>query len=68
MRICIYKSEKAPDLTLLLREGLPLPLDTKIDKWTKIKVVTDGEMRADLLIEIGGTGYAVVRLGAPRQH
>lgn len=68
MRICIYKSERAPELTLLLREGLPLPRDTKIDKWTKIKVVTDGEMRADLLIEIGGAGYAVVRLGAIRQH
>jgi len=64
MRICIYKSEGAPELTLMLREGLPLPFDTKRDKWTKIKVVTDGEMRADLLIEIGGAGYALVRLGA----
>ncbi|MBB3354639.1 hypothetical protein FHT70_004592 [Rhizobium sp. BK049] len=68
MRICIYKSERAPELTLLLREGLPLPLDTKVDKWTKIKVVTDREMRADLLIQIGGVGYALVRLGAIRQH
>jgi hypothetical protein len=68
MRICIYKSDRAPELTLLLREGLPVPLDTKIDKWTKIKVVTDGEMRADLLIQIGGAGYALVRLGAVRQH
>lgn len=68
MRICIYKSERAPELTLLLQEGLPLPLDTKIDKWTKIKVVTDREMRADLLIQIGGAGYALVRLGAIRQH
>ncbi|TWB49164.1 hypothetical protein FBZ98_107197 [Rhizobium sp. ERR 922] len=68
MRICIYKSERAPELTLLLREGLPLPHDTKIDKWTKIKVVTDREMRSDLLIEIGGAGYALVRLGATRRH
>lgn len=68
MRICIYKSERAPELTLLLREGLPLPLDTKVDKWTKIKVVTDREMRADLLIQIGGVGYALVRLGAIGQH
>ena len=68
MRICIYKSESAPELTLLLREGLPVPLDTKIDKWTKIKVVTDREMRADLLIQIGGAGYAFVRLGAISQH
>jgi len=68
MRICIYKSERAPELTLLLREGLPLPLDTKIDKWTKIKVVTDREMRADLLNQVGGAGYALVRLAAIRQH
>jgi hypothetical protein len=26
MRICIYKTDRAPDLTLLLREGLPLAL------------------------------------------
>lgn len=68
MRVCIYKSERAPEFTLLLREGLPLPLDTKIDKWTKIKVVTDGEMRADLLIQIGSAGYALVRLSAIRLH
>ncbi|RSB85936.1 hypothetical protein EFD55_03345 [Rhizobium pisi] len=68
MRICIYKSERAPELTLLLREGLPVPFDTTIDKWTKIKVVTDREMRADLLIQMGGAGYALVRLGGMRQH
>ncbi|TGE93247.1 hypothetical protein C9417_26360 [Rhizobium sp. SEMIA 4088] len=68
MRICIYKSERAPELTLLLREGLPIPLDTKIDEWTKIKAVTDREIRADLLIEIGGAGYALVRLHATRRH
>jgi len=68
MRICIYKSEQAPELTLLLREGLPFPRDTKIDRWTKIKVVTDGEMRADLLVEIGGSGYALVELGADRRR
>jgi hypothetical protein len=68
MRICIYKSDIAPELTLLLREGLPVPLDIKIDKWTKIKVVTDGEMRADLLTQIVGAGHALVRLGAIRQH
>ncbi|AHG49114.1 hypothetical protein RLEG12_09235 (plasmid) [Rhizobium leguminosarum bv. trifolii CB782] len=68
MRVCIYKSERAPELTLMLREGLPLPLDTKIDRWTKIKVVTGGEMRADLLIQVGGVGYALVRFGATRQQ
>lgn len=68
MRICIYKSERAPELTLMLREGLPLPPDTRIDNWTKIKVVTDGEMRADLLIEIGAAGYALVRLGPAKRH
>jgi len=68
MRICIYKSDRAPELTLLLREGLPVPLDTKIDKWTKIKVVTDREMRADLLIQIGGPGYLLVRLGTIIRH
>lgn len=68
MRVCIYKSERAPEFTLLLREGLPLPLDTKIDKWTKIKVVTDGEMRGDLLIQIDSAGYALVRLSAIRLH
>lgn len=47
---------------------MPVPLDTKIDKWTKIKVVTDGEMKADLLIQIGGAGHALVRLDAIRQH
>lgn len=68
MRICIYKSDRAPELTLMLREGLPFPLDTAVDKWTKIKVVTDREMRADLLIEIGGAGYLLVRLGAISRH
>jgi hypothetical protein len=52
----------------MLREGLPFPLEADVDKWTKIKVVTDREMRADLLIEIGGAGYLLVRLGAIRRH
>jgi hypothetical protein len=52
----------------MLRAGLPFPLDADVDKWTKIKVVTDREMRADLLIEIGGAGYLLVRLGAIRRH
>jgi len=30
MRICIYKTDEAPELTLLLREGLPIPGDTKV--------------------------------------
>jgi hypothetical protein len=65
MRVGIYKSDDAPDLTLLLREGLPLPVSVSRRKWQQVKVVTDGEIRADLLTEVEGNGYVVVEMGAP---
>jgi hypothetical protein len=68
MRICIYKTDEAPELTLLLREGLPIPGDTKVRKWTHFKAVTRGEVRTDLLTEIDGHGYFLVRLGALLRH
>jgi hypothetical protein len=68
MRICIYKTDEAPELTLLLREGSPISLDTKPRKWKHLKVVTRGEVRADLLSEIDGHGYFVVRLGTSIRH
>jgi hypothetical protein len=68
MRICIYKTDEAPEWTLLLREGSPMPPATKPRKWTHLKVVTRGEVRADLLNEIDGQGYFLVRLGASVTH
>jgi hypothetical protein len=62
MRICIYKADEAPELTLLLREGLPIPRNTSVRRWRPFKAVTRGEVRADLLTEIDGHGYFVVRL------
>jgi hypothetical protein len=68
MRICIYKTDEAPELTLLLREGLPIPANTKVRKWRRFKAVTRGEVRADLLTEIDGHGYFLVRLSALFGH
>jgi hypothetical protein len=65
MRICIYKTDEAPEWTLLLREGLPIPLDTKPRKWKHLKVVTRGEVRADVLSEIDGHGFFLVKFVAP---
>jgi hypothetical protein len=68
MRICIYKTDGAPDLTLLLREGLPLPPIVDVRSWTKFKTVTEREIREDLLSQIDGTGYSLVRLEAGLRH
>jgi hypothetical protein len=70
MRISIYKSFEAPDVTLLVREGFPVPLAAEEQKWRHIKSVTNAEVRADLLtqIEIGG-GCVFVRLNSlPFSH
>lgn len=68
MRICIYKTDEAPELTLLLREGLPIPGNTKVRQWRHLKAVTRGEVRADLLTHIDGHGYLLVRLGVLVKH
>ena len=64
LRICIDKSENVPELTLLTREGLPVSVHVTGQGWTKIKVVTDGEMRTDLLVQMGDAGYSVVKLSS----
>jgi len=68
MRICIYRSDGAPDLTLLLREGSPLPPIIDVRSWTKFKTVTEGEISEDLLSQIDGPGYSLVRLEPGLQH
>lgn len=68
MRICIYKTDRAPDLTLLLREGLPLPPIIDVKLWTKFKTVTEREIREDLLNQIDGTGYSLIRLESGLRH
>ena len=64
MRVGIYKSDDAPNLTLLLKEGFPLPMSVAREKWRQVKVVTSGEVRADLLTEVKGNGYFVVQMSA----
>jgi hypothetical protein len=64
MRICIYKTDDAPELTLLSQQGSSIPVDTKPRKWKYLKVVTRGEVRADLLSETDGHGYFLARLRA----
>ena len=66
MRVGIYKTDDAPDLTLLLREGSPPPMSVPKGKWRQVKVVTDGEVRADLLTEVKTSGYFIVRKSGPR--
>jgi hypothetical protein len=63
MRICIYKADESPDLTLLLREGTTMPDDAKDVNWIQFKIVTRGEMRGDLLAKLEPTGHCVVELG-----
>jgi hypothetical protein len=64
MRVGIFKSDDAPNLTLLLKEGFPLPVSVAGEKWQQVKVVTYGEVRADLLAEIRGNGYFFGEMGA----
>ena len=63
MRICIYKTDEAPDLTLFLREGLSIPNDTWDRNWVPLKTITHGELGIDRVERISQTGYCVERLG-----
>jgi len=63
MRVCIYKADEAPDLTLFLREGLAIPGGTEEINWTQFKTVTQGELKGDLLARMELSGYCLVRLG-----
>ena len=64
MRVGIYKSDHAPNLTLLLQEGFPLPVSVAREKWQQVKVVTYGEIRPDLLTEIKDCGYFFGEMGS----
>lgn len=65
MRICIYKSDDEPHLTLFLREGAPVPENARKHKWRHFKAVTRDEVRADLLKKIEvANGYLFVQLGS----
>ncbi|MGO7731310.1 hypothetical protein [Rhizobium johnstonii] len=69
VRICIYKSDEAPEVTLFLREGVPVPAHPKSQKWRHIKAVVGEEVRADLLTQIEiGNGCLFVNLGASPKH
>lgn len=63
MRVCIYKTDDALDLTLFLREGLTLPGDELDRNWFPLKTVTQGELRADIPEKMSRTGCCVERLG-----
>ena len=63
MRICICKSDEAPETTLFLREGVPMPAHAKNQKWRHFKAVNPEEMRPDLLSRIDiGNGHLFVEL------
>ena len=61
MRVCIYKTDEAPDLTMFLREGYAMP-STEEANWTQIKAVTQGEVSDEFLTKMQRTGHCVVRL------
>jgi hypothetical protein len=63
MRICIYKTDESPDLTLLLREGVTMPGDAEDANWIQFKIVTPGELRGDLLAKMEPTGHCIVQFG-----
>jgi hypothetical protein len=63
MRICIYKTDESPDLTLLLHEGATMPGDAEDANWIQFKIVTRGELRGDLLAKMEPTGHCVVQFG-----
>lgn len=63
MRVCIYKTDDAPDLTLFLREGLAFPSDRRDHDWFPLKTVTQSELRIDIPEKMLKTGYCVERLG-----
>jgi len=65
VRICIYKSDEVPHITLFLREGSPLPAGARSQKWRHFKAVAREEVRADLLKQIEvGNGHVFVQLSA----
>lgn len=69
LRICVYKSYEAPEITLFLREGAAMPAHVKSQHWRHFKVVISAEMRADLLTQIEvGNGCLLVNLGASVTH
>lgn len=68
MRVCIYKTDDAPDLTLFLREGLTLPHEARDQNWLPLKTVTKGELSADLAVKMAQGGYCVERLGRTTVH
>jgi hypothetical protein len=61
MRVCIYKTDEAPELTMFLREGYAMP-STEETNWTQIKAVTPGEVSDEFLTQMERTGHCVVRL------
>ncbi|MGO7522414.1 hypothetical protein, partial [Rhizobium brockwellii] len=64
MRIFIYKTDEAPEVTLFLRECVPVPAHQKSQKWRHIKAVVGEEVWADLLTQIEiGYGCLFVNLG-----
>lgn len=69
MRICIYKSYEMPDVTLLLREGVPIPSAAEKQNWERFKIVMQAEVKPDLLTQIeAGNGCVFVRLGTTRKN
>ncbi|MGO8241824.1 hypothetical protein ACC806_37470, partial [Rhizobium ruizarguesonis] len=69
VRICIYKSDEAPEVTLFLREGVPVPAHPKGQKWRHVKAGVGEEVRADRLTQIEiGNGCLFVNLGASPKH
>lgn len=65
MRICIYKSDQEPDLTLFLREGVELPVNARKQRWRHIKAVTRKELSPDLLKKIDvANGSLLIQLGS----
>lgn len=63
MRVCIYKTDDAPDLTLFLKEGLAFPGDKRDQNWLPLKTVTGGEVRTDIMSKLSRTGCCVEDLG-----
>lgn len=61
MRVCIYKTDEAPDLTMFLREGYAMPC-TEESSWTQLKTITRGEVSDEFLAQMQRTGHCVVRL------
>lgn len=63
MRVYIYKTDNAPDLTLFLQEGQSLPSNERDKNWLRLKTVTRGEIPTDIASKMAATGSWVERLG-----